>query len=114
MLVLNLVGARAGMQKSRTWPRRDRVALVGPDQRPSNCPFAIIFFWFEIHTASTPIKSGMHTDAGAVIRKPGSAWLEGIPAISITSMFCFIFGCFEVDNCIRRCTKQTMNRTKHT
>jgi len=37
---------------------------------------ATVNFFFEIHTASTPITS-THTDGGAVIRKPGSAWLEG-------------------------------------
>jgi len=46
------------------------------------------FFWFEIHTTSTPITSGTHTDGGAVIRKPGSAWLEGTPAVVIIFMFC--------------------------
>jgi len=39
------------------------------------------FFWFRIHTASAPITAGTHTDGGAVIRKPGSAWLEGAPAM---------------------------------
>jgi len=42
---------------------------------------------FEIHTASMP--SGTHTDGGAVIMKPRSAWLEGTPAISIIFMFCY-------------------------
>jgi len=37
----------------------------------------IYSFWFEIHTASTPMTSGTHTDGGAVISKPGTAWLEG-------------------------------------
>jgi len=32
----------------------------------------------------------MHTDGGAVIRKPGSAWLEGTPAVSIFFMFGFM------------------------
>jgi len=32
----------------------------------------------------------MHTDGGAVIRKPGSAWLEGTPAISDIFMFYFV------------------------
>jgi len=31
--------------------------------------------------ASASITSGTHTGGGAVIRKPGSAWLEGTPAI---------------------------------
>ena len=48
------------------------------------------FFWFEIHTARTPITAGTHADGGAVIRKPGSAWLEGTPAISIIFMSCFM------------------------
>jgi len=46
------------------------------------------FFWLEIHTTSTPITSGTHTDGGAVIWKPGSAWLEGTHAVSIIFMFC--------------------------
>ena len=50
----------------------------------------VFFFWFRIHAASTPITSGTHIDGGAVIRKPGSAWLEGTPAISIIFMFCFM------------------------
>jgi len=50
----------------------------------------LLLFGFEIHTASTPITSGTHTDGGAVIRKPGSAWLEGTPAISIILIFCFM------------------------
>jgi len=50
----------------------------------------VFVFWFVIHTASTPITSGTHTDEGAVIRKPGSAWLEGTPAISIIFMFGFV------------------------
>jgi len=30
--------------------------------------------------------SGTHTDGGAVIRKPGSAWLEGTPAMDLGHM----------------------------
>jgi len=47
-------------------------------------------FFFLIHTASAPSTAETHTDGGAVIRKPGSAWLEGTPAINIF-MFDFIF-----------------------
>jgi len=36
--------------------------------------------------ASAPITSGTHTDGGAVLRKPGSAWLEGIPAMDLGHM----------------------------
>jgi len=50
----------------------------------------LFYFWFWIHTASAPITSGTHTDEGAVIRKPGSAWLEGTPAIIIIFIFCFL------------------------
>ena len=46
-----------------------------------------IFFLVSNPQASAPITSGTHTDGGAVIRKPGSAWLEGTPAISIIFMF---------------------------
>jgi len=46
------------------------------------CCFEVfIFFWFWIHTASAPSTAGTHTDGGAVIRKPGSAWLKGTPAM---------------------------------
>jgi len=41
---------------------------------------------FGIHTASAPITAGTHTDGGAVIRKPGSAWLEGTPAMDLGHM----------------------------
>ena len=47
-------------------------------------------FWFWIHTASETSTAETHTDGGAVIKKPGSAWFEGIPAISITFMLYFI------------------------
>jgi len=30
--------------------------------------------------------SGTHTDGGAVIRKPESAWLEGIPPMDLKHM----------------------------
>ena len=46
----------------------------------------IILFYFGIHTASAPITSGTHTDGGAVIRQPGSAWLEGTPAMDLGHM----------------------------
>jgi len=36
--------------------------------------------------ASAPITSETHKDGGAVIRKPGSAWLEGTPAMNHTIM----------------------------
>ena len=49
----------------------------------------VFSFWFWIHIASTPSTAGTHTDGGAVIRKPGSAWLEGTPAISIIFKFGF-------------------------
>ena len=32
------------------------------------------FFWFWIHTASETSTAETHTDGGAVLRKPGSAW----------------------------------------
>jgi len=34
-----------------------------------------------------PITAGMHTDGGAVIKKPGSAWLEGTLAIDLGLCF---------------------------
>ena len=36
--------------------------------------------------ASAPMTSGTHTDGGAVTRKPGSAWLEGTPAMDLGNM----------------------------
>ena len=59
-----------------------------PHQTSSTQLWKNFFFW--IHTASAPIKSGTHTDGGAVIRKTGSAWLEGTPAISVMFVFCFV------------------------
>ena len=43
----------------------------------------IVFFWFGIHTASETSTAETYTDGGAVIRKSGSAWLEGTPAVSM-------------------------------
>ena len=39
------------------------------------------FFWFLNPQASAPSTSGTHTDEGAVIRQPGSTWLESTPAM---------------------------------
>ena len=36
--------------------------------------------------ASAPITSEMHTDGGAEMGKPGSAWLEGTPAMDLGHM----------------------------
>jgi len=49
-----------------------------------------VFCFCCIHTASTPITSGTHTDGGAGIRTHESAWLEGTPAMSIIFMFCMM------------------------
>jgi len=57
--------------------------------------FVPIFFLVWNPQTSAPITSGTHTDGGAVIGKPGSAWLEGTPAISIFFMFCFMIGVFK-------------------
>jgi len=46
----------------------------------------VLFFFFGIHTASAPSTAGMHTDGGAVIRKPGSAGLEDTPAMDLGHM----------------------------
>ena len=35
---------------------------------------------------SAPMSSGTHTERGAVIRKPGSAWLEGTHAMDLGHM----------------------------
>jgi len=40
-------------------------------------------FLFCHHRASAPITSGTHTEWGAVIRKPGSTWLKGTPAMDL-------------------------------
>jgi len=50
-------------------------------------PSDVIFFFLVWNPhASAPITSGMHTDGGAVIRKPRSAWLEGTPAMDLGHM----------------------------
>jgi len=49
-----------------------------------------IYFLVWNPQASAPITSGTHTGGGAVIRKPGSAWLEATPAISLIFIFCFM------------------------
>jgi len=38
------------------------------------------FFWFWIHADSAPSTAGTSTGGGAVIRKPGSVWLQDTPA----------------------------------
>jgi len=43
--------------------------------------FIYLFFWFGIHTVGAPITSRTHKDGGAIIRKLGSTWLEGTPAM---------------------------------
>jgi len=42
---------------------------------------------FCIITASAPSTAGTHTDGGAVIRKPRSAWLERTPTIHVTFLY---------------------------
>ena len=54
----------------------------------------VLFFLGWNQQASAPITSGTHADGGAVIRKPGSTWLEGTPAISIFYVLFYHF-CFE-------------------
>jgi len=57
-------------------------------------PYSIFYILFRRqnlfcrHTASAPITSGTHTGTGggAVIWKPGSAWLEGTPAMDLGHM----------------------------
>jgi len=58
-----------------------------------NHKFAIFFFGFSIHTACAPIAAGSHADGGAVIRKPGSAWLEGTAAIHVTCLYVSWYVC---------------------
>ena len=51
---------------------------------------ASVFFWFGLDSepqASAPITSGMHTDGGAVKRKPGSFWFKGTPQWTIDYYF---------------------------
>jgi len=60
--------------------------------KPENF-YSDYFFWFWIHTASVQSTAGTSTDGGTVIRKPGSAWLEGTPANGPWTHEC----CFEVD-----------------
>jgi len=46
--------------------------------------FVVVFFGH--HTASAPITAGTPHRWGAVIRKPGSARLEGTPAMDLGHM----------------------------
>jgi len=61
-------------------------------ENPASCPL----FWggFESTLLARQLHQWQertaHKDGGAVIRKPGSAWLAGTPAISIVFMFCFM------------------------
>jgi len=52
---------------------------VGPD--PYRKGSMTFFFWVWNPQAGAPIMSGTHTDGGAVIRKTGSAWLDGTPTM---------------------------------
>jgi len=64
-----------------------------------------------------PSTAGTITDGGAVIRKPGSAWLEGTPAISIIFMFCFMNQIMIVvlkQTCANADIQKNDNRKKHT
>jgi len=72
------------------------------------------FFWFWIHTAGETSTAETHTDEGAVMRKPGSVWLEDTPAISvIIYLFFEVFWLlFESRHSHTRMYKQTMNGTK--
>ena len=51
----------------------------------------IYFIYFFGFNSTQPITSGTHTDEGAVIRKPGSAWLEDTPAKMILFVSDFFF-----------------------
>jgi len=66
------------------------------------------------------ITAETHTDGGAVIRKLGSAWLEGTPAISIIFIFHFMilvlkfsFAYADIQTS-NEYNKTHMDRTKHT
>jgi len=66
--------------------------IRSPCQRPGpllslslpSSAFDFFFGGFWIHTASAPSTAGTSTGGGAVIRKPGSAWLKGTPAMDHT------------------------------
>jgi len=69
--------------------------VFGPVTKKSLCfflfcsvfiPSAFWYFWFWIHTASAPSTAGTSTGGGAVIRKPGSASLEGTPTMDLGHM----------------------------
>jgi len=66
-------------------------ALASTDSATSgqsaNSLWFFSFLLCGIYTAGETSTAKTHTDGGAVIRKPGSAWLEGTPAISIIFMF---------------------------
>jgi len=62
----------------------EKSSLLSDDSAASSSFFFLV--WNP--QASAPITSlaGTHTDGGAVIRKPGSAWLEGTPAMDLGHM----------------------------
>ena len=57
-------------QSAESWPNRKALPQF-------------LVFLFCHHRASAPITSGTHTEWGAVIRKPGSAWLKGTPTMDL-------------------------------
>jgi len=72
-----------GVTMSSSWePFRSRFQTDNRNRAHFLAWFAVFFcFFFWIHTPSAPITSGTHTDGGGVISYPGSAWLEGTPAM---------------------------------
>jgi len=62
--------------------------LSSPRSVDHPCLYSDADFFFLVWNlqARTPITSETHTDGGAVIRKPGSAWLEGTPAMDLGHM----------------------------
>jgi len=60
------------------WMPTQRIRFVVPV-----CSSCVLFSWFCRHTASALIISGTHTCDGAVIGEPGSARLEGTPAMDL-------------------------------
>ena len=86
-------GTNLGSQKDVcSWfnyckPLESAINSCSLSRRPWESPrwrkVRFVFFWFWINAQIT---SGTHTDGGAVIRKPRSAWLEGTPAIHVTCL----------------------------
>ena len=65
-------------QTSKSWDRTE-----------SACS-DFLFFWFWIHTVSTPITSGTHTDGGAVTKSPETPGSKALPHFRPTQSIMYV------------------------